>query len=41
MYGLKDVKNIMAVGYHGNDYLNWLEKLVVMEMPMLLKGKLI
>jgi hypothetical protein len=41
MYGLKDVNNIMAVGYHGNDYLNLLEKLIVTKMPMLHKGKLI
>jgi hypothetical protein len=41
MYGLKDVNNIMEVGYHDNDCLNWLENLVVMEMPMLRKGKLI
>jgi hypothetical protein len=32
MYGLKDVNNTMEVGYHGNDCLNWLEKLVVTEM---------
>ena len=34
-------KNIMKVGYHGNDCLNWLEKLVITKMPMLRKGKLI
>jgi hypothetical protein len=41
MYELKDVNNIMEEGYHDNDCLNWLEKLIVMDMPMLRKGKLI
>jgi hypothetical protein len=38
-YGLIDVKNVMVVGYHGKKYMNWLEKLVVMEIPMLRRGK--
>jgi hypothetical protein len=39
MYGLTNVKNVMAVGYHGKNYLNWLEKLVLMEISMLRRGK--
>ena len=33
-YGLKYVNNIMVVGYHGNNYLSWLEKLIVEESSM-------
>jgi hypothetical protein len=40
-YGLKDVYNLIMVGYHGLVWLHWSKKLNIKEIPILYRGKLI